>query len=181
MATLITIIVLFLILAIYAFSSYIYNRQYFPVIEDVEAGPLDFIEKQKEETEKDNLKPLMVKDEVLTTSKDIVKISDYKQFRVKGNCMRNRGIESGDIILAHIFKSDTEKEQLKKDDILLIYIDDERYRGYKIRIFDKYSELSKNLLKTYCYTDEGEIHYSKRDHNIKNVFGIVKMKITKSE
>ena len=94
--------------------------------------------------------------------------------------METRKIYEGDIILVELFDeklSDTEKLKIiNKDDILLLYFNDENFIGHKIRVFSGETSIN-NELKTYYYNMDGTFHFSTNLHKLEVVKGIVKMKL----
>ena len=103
----------------------------------------------------------------------------YKRFVVKGDCMKPRNIFNGDVIFIESFKenaSDDDKFQIiKENDILLIYLDDKRFKGYKIRGFSKRNE--DGSLETFYYKEDGTTKISGHSHRLESIGGIVKRKL----
>ena len=62
--------------------------------------------------------------------------------------------------------------QIKKGDILLIYLSDNDI--YKIRVFDRYE--GEDLV-TYRYDDNGRRQDSSRNHKESSIIGIVKYRL----
>ena len=92
---------------------------------------------------------------------------------VSGNSMSGRGIKSGDeILVLKIDKTRPLKEQIKRDDLLCIYLDNIKIT--KIRAFGKFAE---NGVLTYYYDDNGEIHFSSTPYSPESVIGIAKYKV----
>lgn len=102
--------------------------------------------------------------------------SAYIPVRADGSSMKRRGINNGDIVYAKKFDDSFGKNSIQPDDILLIYLNDERYKGYKIRVFKKYNPDNPEDLETYYYDSEGEERISSRNHRLELVKGIVKYK-----
>ena len=57
-------------------------------------------------------------------------------FVVRNDCMKPLHISSGDIIGVQLFDGDFTIADVKQGDILLIHLDDNRFRGHKIRVAD---------------------------------------------
>ncbi|MDR3366646.1 MAG: hypothetical protein LBO71_06745 [Prevotellaceae bacterium] len=102
--------------------------------------------------------------------------SSYILVRADGSSMKRRGINNGDIVYARKFDSAFGKENIQPDDILLIYLNDDRYQGYKIRVCRKYNHGTTNELETYYYDSDGNERVSSKPHRLDLVQGIVKYK-----
>lgn len=99
-------------------------------------------------------------------------IAIHRKFVVKGKCMEPKGIEEGSIVDVRILNSierSSIKDQLKKDSIVLIYLNDDNFRGYKLRIID---EIRQNDVLTYYYKNNNKNNSSK-PHSFKDIIGIV--------
>ena len=62
--------------------------------------------------------------------------ASLQYFVVRNDCMKPLHISSGDIIGVQLFDSDFTITDVKQGDILLIHLDDNRFRGHKIRVMD---------------------------------------------
>jgi hypothetical protein len=102
--------------------------------------------------------------------------SGYILVRADGSSMKRRGINNGDIVYAKKFDDTFKKDQIQPDDILLIHLNDERYKGYKIRVFRKYNSANADELETYYYDSEGDERTSSKNHRLELVQGVVKYK-----
>lgn len=96
----------------------------------------------------------------------------YHRIKIIGKCMEQIGIHKEDEWLASKF-SNSEKKNLKKGDVLLIYLREQN--RYKIRCFDYYDN-NKDLI-TYSYKNN-EKKISNKPHKLSSVLGIVKYKLS---
>lgn len=94
----------------------------------------------------------------------------YRQFVVQGNCMVPEGISEGDIIRVRMFDSVYQKTELKKNDIALIFLNDQGFRGYKIRLI---KSINGDSADTYYFDENGTETPSSKSHSLKDVIGIV--------
>lgn len=100
-------------------------------------------------------------------------VSIHRNFVVKGKCMEPRGIKEGDVVDIMVFDKSKRAELgklLEKDQIVLIYLNDRRFRGYKLRIVN---DVRDNDALTYYYKD-GEIQDSSCPHAFKDIIGILR-------
>jgi hypothetical protein len=102
--------------------------------------------------------------------------SSYILVRADGSSMKRRGINNGDIVYARKFDSSFGKENIQPDDVLLIYLNDDRYQGYKIRVCRRYNPENAAELETYYYDSDGNERISSKPHRLDLVQGIVKYK-----
>lgn len=102
--------------------------------------------------------------------------SAYILVRADGSSMKSRGINNGDIVYAKKFDDSFGKDQIQPNDILLIRLDDERYKGYKIRVFKKYNPTDAEDLETFYYDSDGNERISSKNHRLELVQGVVKYK-----
>lgn len=123
----------------------------------VEAGPVDSVER-------DFTKPLTVVVGDLQTNPAL------QYYVVQNDCMIPRHIYGNDIIGVQLFDDQFTIKDIKKDDILLIYIDDEDFHGHKIRAV---KDITEDAFLTYYYRGE-EKHDSKKPHSFSSVKGIVR-------
>jgi hypothetical protein len=101
--------------------------------------------------------------------------ADYLRVRAEGNSMKKRGISNGDIVFARKFDDSFTRSQIRPQDILLVHLNDERYKGYKIRVFRQYSPT--NELETFYYNADGSERNSSQFHSLSRVVGVVQYKI----
>lgn len=98
----------------------------------------------------------------------------HRNFIVKGKCMKPKGINEGIIVDVRMLNK-TERSHLKDNlssgDIVLIYLNDRRFRGYKLRII---KEIRQNDTITFYYNHESEQKSSKL-HLLKDIIGFVEM------
>ena len=131
-------------------------------LHQVEAGPIRNLFKQQVD-----LLPM-----VDVNIEDITMDPNLQYFIVKNQCMQEKGISDGDIIGVRMFEDEKSVLSLsKKDNILLIYINDERFRGYKIR---EQGDMTSDGLafNTYHYKG-GTKSLSSRPHAIESIKGVV--------
>lgn len=131
-------------------------------LHQVEAGPIRNLFKQQVD-----LLPM-----VDVNIEDITMDPNLQYFIVKNQCMQEKGISDGDIIGVRMFEDENSVLSLsKKDNILLIYINDERFKGYKIR---EQGEMTNDGLafNTYHYKG-GTKSLSSRPHAIESIKGVV--------
>ncbi|MDR0415467.1 MAG: hypothetical protein LBH84_08670 [Prevotellaceae bacterium] len=102
--------------------------------------------------------------------------ADYILARADGASMKKRGIRNGDIVYAKRFNDTFGKDQIKPGDILLILLNDEQYKGYKVRVCRRYNPNNANELETFYYDDDGNERISSKNHRIDLVQGIIKYK-----
>jgi hypothetical protein len=131
-------------------------------LHQVEAGPIRNLFKQQVD-----LLPM-----VDVNVEDITMDPNLQYFIVKNQCMQEKGISDGDIIGVRMFDDENSVLTLsKKDNILLIYINDERFKGYKIR---EQGDMTSDGLafNTYHYKG-GTKSLSSRPHAIESIKGVV--------
>lgn len=131
-------------------------------LHQVEAGPIINLFKQQVD-----FLPM-----VDVNIEDITMDPNLQYFIVKNQCMQEKGISDGDIIGVRMFKDEKSVLGLsKKDNILLIYINDERFKGYKIR---EQGEMTSDGLAFYTYHYKGGVKsLSSRPHAIESIKGVV--------
>lgn len=102
--------------------------------------------------------------------------SDYVRIEIHGTCMTPRGICNNEHWLVKpIDKSSDIRDQIKTDDVLLLYLADKD--EYKIREFRGYTGEKNDLLDTYRYSDDGGEVRSSCPHSFDKVVGVVTYKI----
>lgn len=95
---------------------------------------------------------------------------DYLRVVVKGNCLSPLGIADNSQLLVHRFKSDQERSQIKRGDILMIRLEGKGID--KVRVFDK--RLEDDKMSTYRFDHNGRRKDSSRPHSLSSVVGVVK-------
>jgi len=168
MIMVVSIILLLFLLVLYAISSYYSDKLSFLRI--IDAGPV--VNHGKSNTNV-KIKPLTSQDCIYTKERKRVNLSNFQQFAVVGECMRGRKIEEGNIVLVERFDNKKDKKDLiKPQDILVIYLNDKKYKGYKIREFKGFDE--DGTLITFWYEEDNTKHRSSVNHQINQVAGVVK-------
>ncbi|MDR2424456.1 MAG: S24 family peptidase [Prevotellaceae bacterium] len=162
-------VVLFLILLFLCVGFYTVQRKL--PLQTAEAGAITGVNKQNCASKRFSYRhDFVINGKPINPSKHIMLV-------VEGNCMSQRKIENGDIIFVRKFDKSFTKNQIKPDDILLIWHDSEQYKGYKIRVLDNDKSENNNELNTFYYKEDGNKHLS--CHNINNIKGVVKYKLQK--
>lgn len=155
------VITLAIILTMYAAGNYLLYT--LPV---VEAGPISGVRHTG----------LQRTHQRLNSSYRVMKngtLYNYRRFIVQGDCMSCQGIMPQDIIAVRIFDNDNDKSTLKQNDFVLIFLNDKKFRGYKIR---RIKDLTKDMANTFYYTSSGAEQPSSESHALKNIIGIVDLK-----
>lgn len=147
------------ILSTYALGSYI---QY--TLPSVEAGPTIGVKHTGLQKTSKNLRSAYTKDVD-------GRIYKYRRFIIQGICMTKKRLYPNDIISVRIFSSE-DKSSLKSNDIALIFLNDDRFRGYKIRIVEN---IQGNEVKTFYYDEDGNKKPSSKSHSLDSILGIVDM------
>ena len=94
----------------------------------------------------------------------------YEYFKVVNDCMKMRKISSGDIIGVQPLNEHYTIKDIKSGDILLIYLDDNRFHGHKIRVM---KNVEGDAFNTYYFKDNVE-HKSSEPHAFSTIRGVVK-------
>jgi SOS-response transcriptional repressor LexA len=105
--------------------AYSKNRERKTMLPKVEAGPVS------EAKNKSCATPTFTYHDRCYAGDKILNPSKYYALPVEGKCMSARNICENDVIMARKFNAGFRKSDIKPDDILLIRIDDDRYRNYK--------------------------------------------------
>ena len=167
METVYFLLIMLLVIVLYAYTNVcVGGREY---IQCVDAGPTKDVTAEflKEKSFYDERK--IVRDQ----NDKIVDTHNMMRIVVQGDCMKPKGIFSGDQLLVEkIDRKKTFEEQIKKGNIVLIYLADKGI--YKIRIFEDYEE--DGSLKTYHYI-ENKRRNSKYPHKRNCVLGKVVYKV----
>lgn len=96
--------------------------------------------------------------------------ASLKYFVVRNECMIPRHIYSGDLIGVQLLNDNFTISQIKKDDILLIRLDDERFRGHKIRVMD---HVGDDVFHTYYFVGKRQ-QASSEPHAFSTILGVVR-------
>ena len=100
----------------------------------------------------------------------LVNTHEFIRVLVDGKCMEPRGIMDKSHVLVQRIMCDKDfKEQVNIGDVLLLRLHDKKV--YKLRILNNFDDI--NQLETYRYQN-GRPHRSSRNHNPKDVIGIVR-------
>ena len=93
-------------------------------------------------------------------------------FVVVNQCMKIKGISDGDVIGVRMFENGYEMPKTSKQgQMLLIYLDDEHFKGFKIREQGKITDDGTSY-NTYHYKG-GVQNKSSKPHSIASIKGIV--------
>lgn len=107
---------------------------------------------------------------VLDANGHLIPARDYIKVVVKGNCLKPKGIVNGSELLVYKYKNDSEKNDIKAGDILMIHLESKGID--KIRVFEKMRE--DGLMDTYRYDENHNKKMSTRPHDLNSVVGKVK-------
>lgn len=93
-------------------------------------------------------------------------------FVVVNQCMRVKGISGGDVVGVRMFENGYEiSKKSKPGQILLIYLDDEHFKGFKIR---EQGEITDDGTSYNTYHYKGGVqNKSSKPHSITSIKGIV--------
>ena len=151
-----------LLILITLFGGYLLSYRFAHSLPAVEAGPMDRATYKRLIYINDNLVP--------SYKKSINGISHlFRRFVVKGTCMEEKNINNGSIVNARIFNSTEEKLNLKNGDVVLIYLNDKKFRGYKLRCV---KNVNLQDVETFYYNKGKEIPSSK-PHKLDSIIGII--------
>lgn len=153
-----SILILSLILSIYSLGNYILYT--LPL---VEAGPISGIKKTGLQRISKKINSAYKK----RIGSDIIR---YRRFIIQGNCMSQVNLTPGSVISVKLFNSEKEKKLLKNGDVALIFLNDDKFHGYKLRAIDKIYE---NDAETFYYNSEGHKTQSSQRHKLINILGVV--------
>lgn len=102
---------------------------------------------------------------------------EYMPLVVKGDCMEHyKDLHQGDVVAARLFDDKFTKKNIQPGDVLLIWLNDDRYKGYKLRVFGDYTA-DANRLSTYYFKGD-ERQNSSHPHHIESIKGVVKYKLS---
>lgn len=96
--------------------------------------------------------------------------ASLQYFVVRNECMKPLHISSGDIIGVQLFDNDFTIADVKQGDILLIHLDDNRFRGHKIRVMDY---IQGDSFHTYYFVGR-QPQDSSEPHAFSTVRGVVR-------
>lgn len=97
---------------------------------------------------------------------------DLQYFVVKNQCMKIKGISEGDIVGVRMFDDGCDIQlSSKKNLMLLIYLDDKHFKGYKIR---EQGEITDDGMAYNTYHYKGGIqNKSSKPHSLASIKGVV--------
>ena len=95
----------------------------------------------------------------------------YRTFIVQGKCMDKIGIKPNDLVSVKMLSNTDKKTEIKPGTPVLIFLNDKKFRGYKIRIIKEFFEDEK--AKTFYYNEDGSEHESSEPHTLSAIIGIV--------
>lgn len=98
---------------------------------------------------------------------------NYRRFVVQGTCMKAIGIEPKSIVSVKMLDNNNRTFNLKEGDAILIFLNDHKFRGYKIRII---KELIGEEAKTFYYNEDRSEHPSSENHTLVSIIGVVDLK-----
>lgn len=124
----------------------------------VEAGPTS-------ETDEDFTQPVSVR------IGEMKKTPGLDYFLFKNECMRPIGICPGDIIGVQPFSDDFTIDDVEEGDVLLIELNDEKFRGRKIRVMD---HADGSAFSTYYYVGNNKRQVSSKLHSFDSIRGVVR-------
>lgn len=112
---------------------------------------------------------------------DNKKLSAYKYIclSITGSCMKKVGINPGDVGIVRKFDKKFTLDDVKSGDILLIWLNDSKFKGFKMRIFE--SKKDAEYFKTYYYDEQGEKKYSTSPHHRDSIKGVFQYIIDKEQ
>ena len=148
-----------ILLTILIFGSYLVytflrrDKKMFPV----EAGPVDGVER-------DFSKPISVCVGDLHMDKSLT------YFVVQNDCMIPRHIYPNDVIGVQMFNDQFTVRDVKENDILLIHLEDDDFKGHKIRVM---KNIEGEAFHTY-YFKNGYPKDSKKLHAFNTILGVVR-------
>lgn len=99
------------------------------------------------------------------------KTKGFSYYVVRNDCMKPIGIESGDIVGVQPFDENFKLKDVEEGDVLLIYLDDEKFHGHKIRVMD---HVEGNAFVTYYYVGNKKRQLSSNPHSFNTICGVVR-------
>lgn len=156
---------IYLVILICLLAGYFSINLLIHTLPQVEAGAISNVKSTTVQRIKDNIPPSYTKieDGVQTL---------HRNFVVRGTCMENQQIQNGSIVDVTMFNKQQRCEinkHIKEGDIILIFINDQNFRGYKLRIV---KHVMEDSVQTYYYIGDELRSYSK-PHLFKDIVGIV--------
>lgn len=132
----------------------------------VEAGPTKHLMGNLFKKKIDLMSMLNVNMEDISTNPEL------EYFIVKNQCMQIKGISEGDIVGVRMFDEKYNVHtSFKKGQILLIFLNDEHFKGYKIR---EQGDITDNGTGYYTYHYKGGVqNKSSKPHSIDSIKGVV--------
>lgn len=94
----------------------------------------------------------------------------YQYFKVVNDCMKMRHISSGDVIGVQPLNENYTINDINQGDILLIYLNDERFSGHKIRVM---KDIVGDAFNTYYFVGDTK-QQSSEPHPFSTIRGVVK-------
>lgn len=101
----------------------------------------------------------------------IIMDKKLQYFVVKNKCMKPKGISNGDIIGIRMFDDNFRLDALEEGKILLIYLDNENFKGFKIR--EKGTQAMFGTAYDTYYYKRGKKRKSSKPHAIETIKGVV--------
>lgn len=167
METFYFILLFIAVFCLYAYSSLRLRKD---KVIAVEAGTIDGVCSEVLKQSSYYVKHKIIKD----NKGNILDPDNIIRIVIRGNCMKPLNINTGDEMIAvKIDKNKSLSEQISKNDVLLIYLEDKRI--HKIRAFEDFN--TENELKTFWFEDNGQKHYSSRPHSSNSVLGVVRYRV----
>lgn len=96
---------------------------------------------------------------------------ELQHFIVHNDCMVSRGITPGDVVGVRMFSDTFTLSDSKPDDIMLIHLNDARFRGHKIRVRGEWNE-PHHVCHTYYYRGNSKV-MSAKPHDCDSIKGVV--------
>lgn len=106
------------------------------------------------------------------TKRDSGKLYRYRNFIVQGDCMIPRNIKPNDIIKVKMFDNKFTSDNIVSGNIVLIFLNDKKFRGYKVREIEKVHD--KKAI-TFYYNKKGDKIQSSLPYSLENIKGIVEL------
>lgn len=154
-------IIFFSLLVLYAFSNY-----FLYTLPIVEAGPISGVTGT-------GIQRMPQRINAAYTLKKNGITYKYRRFSVQGICMEKIGIYPKSIVSVRLLSIEDKASFLKEGTPVLIFLNDKKFRGYKIRIIKK---LVGDEAETFYYNEDGSEHPSSENHTLKSIIGVVDLK-----
>lgn len=94
----------------------------------------------------------------------------YRRFVIQGECMIKIGINPKSVVSVRMFSDSSEKDNLREGDAVVIFLNDKKFRGYKVRIIET---INDGKAETYYFDKEGNKKPSSEPHSLINIIGVV--------